>query len=86
MLSIFRFHLLLVLVVVTEAAGCDDLEDEIVTIHFYHHLDFAWDLHIMWITVSICEHLATKEVLRIVAGGIGDAEKKKAPVRLTSIY
>ncbi|EXC23292.1 hypothetical protein L484_005241 [Morus notabilis] len=46
--------------------------------------DFVYEV-ISWIALSNCVHFAFKKVARIVAGGIGDAEREKVPMRLTSV-
>ncbi|PON88231.1 hypothetical protein TorRG33x02_160600 [Trema orientale] len=46
--------------------------------------DFVYEV-ISWIALSNCVHFAFKKVFRIVAGGIGDAEREKVPMRLTSV-
>ncbi|KAF5752179.1 hypothetical protein HS088_TW01G00086 [Tripterygium wilfordii] len=48
-------------------------------------LDFIYEV-IAWIALSNCVHFAFKKLLRTVADGIGDAERGKGPMRLTSIY
>lgn len=47
-------------------------------------LNFVYEV-ICWIALSNCVHFAFKKLVRIVAGGIGDAEREKVPMRLTSI-
>ncbi|KAJ9181875.1 hypothetical protein P3X46_005922 [Hevea brasiliensis] len=40
---------------------------------------------IYWIALSTCVHFAFEKVVRIMADGIGDAEREKVPMRLTSV-
>lgn len=47
-------------------------------------LDFVYEV-ICWIALSNCVHFAFKKMVRIMADGIGDAEREKVPMRLTSI-
>lgn len=46
--------------------------------------DFVYEV-IYWIALSNCVHFAFKKVVRLVAGGIGDAEREKVPMRFSSI-
>lgn len=46
--------------------------------------DFVYEV-ISWIALSNCVHFAFKKVFRIVTDGIGDAEREKVPMRLTSV-
>jgi len=46
--------------------------------------DFVYEV-IYWIALSNCVHFAFKKIVRIVADGIGDAEREKIPMRLSSI-
>jgi hypothetical protein len=46
--------------------------------------DFVYEV-IYWIALSNCVHFAFKRIVRIVADGIGDAEREKVPMRLSSI-
>lgn len=46
--------------------------------------DFVYEV-ICWIALSNCVHFAFNKVVRIVADGIGDAERQKVSFRLTSM-
>lgn len=46
--------------------------------------DFVYEV-LGWIALSNCVHFAFKKVIRIVAGGIVDADREKAPIRLSSV-
>lgn len=46
--------------------------------------DFVYEV-MCWIALSNCVHFAFKRVIRIVADGLGDAERAKVPMRLTSV-
>lgn len=46
--------------------------------------DFVYEV-ISWIALSNCVHFAFKKVFRIVADGIGDAEREKVPITLTPV-
>ncbi|XP_062108659.1 uncharacterized protein LOC133819418 [Humulus lupulus] len=46
--------------------------------------DFVYEV-ISWIVLSNCVHFALQKVFRIVADGIGDADREKVPMRLTSV-
>ncbi|KAL5541321.1 hypothetical protein UlMin_044581 [Ulmus minor] len=47
--------------------------------------DFVYEV-VSWIALSNCVHFAFKRVIRTVTDGIGDAEREKVPLRLTSVY
>ncbi|PQQ21448.1 uncharacterized protein Pyn_04615 [Prunus yedoensis var. nudiflora] len=46
--------------------------------------DFVYEV-MCWIALSNCVHFAFKRVIRIVADGLGDEERAKVPMRLTSV-
>ncbi|KAK9933854.1 hypothetical protein M0R45_021028 [Rubus argutus] len=46
--------------------------------------DFVYEV-IGWIALSNCVHFAFKRFIRIVADGLGDAERDKVPMRLASV-
>lgn len=46
--------------------------------------DFVYEV-ICWIALSNCVHFAFKKIVRIMADGIGDAEREKDPMRLAPI-
>ncbi|KAF4346317.1 hypothetical protein CsatB_025824 [Cannabis sativa] len=46
--------------------------------------DFVYEV-ISWIVLSNCVHFAFQKVFRIAADGIGDADREKVPLRLTSV-
>ncbi|XP_040993523.1 uncharacterized protein LOC121240120 [Juglans microcarpa x Juglans regia] len=46
--------------------------------------DFVYEV-ICWIALSNCVHFAFKRIVQILADGIGDAEREKVPMRLTSV-
>ncbi|KAM0962663.1 hypothetical protein ACFX1X_022139 [Malus domestica] len=46
--------------------------------------DFVYEV-MCWIALSNCVHFAFKRVIQIVADGLGDTDREKVPMRLTSV-